>query len=195
MSPTAPARAGLPARTDLAGLQVDNGTATVALSGAGLAALPARAAAGRSGPGPHPDPVPDGAAGGGPGRRPGHLRATDARDRSLRLAPIALAEPAPEALVQGDRLVVKGEASVYEARSACACSTTTGRSWPRATPPRPRAPPVGAVLRPAHLPAPASPHAWTVEAFEVSAEDGAIVYLGPAPGMGRPLEHPASDTP
>ena len=36
-------RRPLPAGTGLAGLQVDNGTATVALSGAGLAALPARA--------------------------------------------------------------------------------------------------------------------------------------------------------
>jgi Immunoglobulin-like domain of bacterial spore germination len=36
------------------------------------------------------------------------------RDRAIPLAPIALAEPAAGALVKGDRLVVKGEASVYE---------------------------------------------------------------------------------
>ena len=43
MSPCPGSRRPLPAGTGLAGLQVDNGTATVALSGAGLAALPARA--------------------------------------------------------------------------------------------------------------------------------------------------------
>ena len=35
-------------------------------------------------------------------------------DRALPLAPIALSEPAAGTLVRGDRLVVKGEASVFE---------------------------------------------------------------------------------
>src|SRR5215218_5138279 len=39
-----------------------------------------------------------------------------------------------------------------------------GRPWP------------GPVLGRPHLHPPAAPHAWTVEAFEVSAEDGRIVY-------------------
>src|SRR5215203_5746859 len=98
----------------LHGVQIDKGTATVELSGTRLAALP-------------------GAARRWPLQALVHtltqfptvrrvlVRADGrpvskplGRDTSLRLAPIALAEPAPGALVKGDQLVVKGEASVYE---------------------------------------------------------------------------------
>lgn len=170
-------RRPLPAGTGLAGLQVDNGTATVALSGAGLAALPARArhwpvqalvhtltqfptvqrvvvrAGGRAISGPL------------------------TRDRSLRLAPIALAEPAPGALVKGDRLVVKGEASVYEGTVSLRLlddhRQVMAQGHATAAKGAPGRGPFSGLLT---FTPPASPHAWTVEAFEVSAEDGAIVY-------------------
>ena len=108
------ARRPLAAGARLRGLQIDQGTATVELSGTGLAARPAAARRWplqalvhtlTQFPTVHRVLV----------RADGKAVAKPlARDRSLRLAPIALAEPAPGALVRGDRLVVKGEASVYE---------------------------------------------------------------------------------
>ena len=71
--------------------------------------------------------------------------------------------------------MVKGEASVYEGTVSLRLLDDHRQVMARATP-RPRAPrtdPFSGLLT---FTPPASPHAWTVEAFEVSAEDGAIVY-------------------
>ena len=99
------------------------------------------------------------------------------RDTSLRLAPIALAEPAPGALVKGDQLVVKGEASVYEGTVSLRLRDDQGQVMAQghatAAEGAPGRGPFSGLLS---FTPPASPHSWTVEAFEVSAEDGAIVY-------------------
>ena len=100
-----------------------------------------------------------------------------ARDTALPLAPIALAEPAPGALVEGDRLVVKGEASVYEGTVSLRLRDDRGQVMAQghatAAEGAPGRGPFSGLLS---FTPPASPHSWTVEAFEVSAEDGAIVY-------------------
>ena len=90
-------------------MQVEDGTATVDLSGTGPrpSRWPLQALVHTLTQFPTVRRVQvraDGRAVGGP----------LARDRDLPLAPIALAEPAPGAVVTGERLVVKGEASVYE---------------------------------------------------------------------------------
>jgi germination protein M len=170
-------RRPFPAGARLRGLQIDQGTATVELSGTALAARP------------------------GPARRwplqalvhtltqfPTVQRVLVrsggraisrplTRDRTLPLAPIALAEPAPGALVKGDRLVVKGEASVYEGTVGLRLRDDQGQVMAQghatAAEGAPGRGPFSGLLS---FTPPASPHSWTVEAFEVSAEDGAIVY-------------------
>ena len=181
-------RRPFPAGTGLAGLQVDNGTATVALSGAGLAALPARArrwpvqalvhtltqfptvqrvvvrAGGRAISGPL------------------------TRDRSLRLAPIALAEPAPGALVkrgpaggQGRGQRVRGHGQPAPAR----------RPRPGHGPgPRHRGqgrPRTGAVLGPAHLHPAGLPTSLDGGGLRGLGRGRRHRLLGPAPGVGGPL--------
>ena len=99
------------------------------------------------------------------------------RDTSLPLAPIALAEPAPGALVKGDRLVVKGEASVYEGTVSLRLRDDRGQVMAQghatAAEGAPGRGPFSGALS---FTPPAGPHAWTLEAFEVSAEDGQIGY-------------------
>jgi germination protein M len=99
------------------------------------------------------------------------------RDPAIPLAPIALAEPAAGALVKGDRLVVKGEASVYEGTVSLRLRDDRGQvmaqGYTTAAEGAPGRGPFSAALT---FTPPAAPHAWTVEAFEVSAEDGEIVY-------------------
>jgi germination protein M len=99
------------------------------------------------------------------------------RDPAIPLAPIALAEPAAGALVKGDRLVVKGEASVYEGTVSLRLRDDRGQvmaqGYATAAEDAPGRGPFSAALT---FTPPAAPHAWTVEAFEVSAEDGRIVY-------------------
>jgi germination protein M len=170
-------RRPFPAGARLRGLQIDQGTATVELSGTALAAQP------------------------GPARRwplqalvhtltqfPTVQRVLVrsggraisrplARDTTLRLAPIALAEPAPGALVKGDRLVVKGEASVHEGTVGLRLRDDRGQVMAQghatAAKGAPGRGPFSGLL---NFTPPASPHSWTVEAFEVSDEDGTIVY-------------------
>jgi germination protein M len=99
------------------------------------------------------------------------------RDRALPLAPIALAEPAAGTLVKGDRLVVKGEASVYEGTVSLRLRDDRGQvmaqGYATAAEGAPGRGPFSGALT---FTPPAASHSWTVEAFEVSAEDGAIVY-------------------
>jgi hypothetical protein len=170
------ARRPFPAGTRLQGIDLDGGTATVELSRPALAA--ARAArrwplqalvhtltqfptvrrvlvkvGGRTVAGPL------------------------ARDPAIPLAPIALAEPPAGALVKGDRLVVKGEASVYEGTVSLRLRDDRGQvmaqGYATAAEGAPGRGPFSAALT---FTPPAASHAWTIEAFEVSAEDGEIVY-------------------
>ena len=100
-----------------------------------------------------------------------------ARDTSLPLAPIALAEPAPGALVKGDRLVVKGEASVYEGTVSLRLRDDHGQVMAQGHATAAEgAPGRGQFSGSLSFTPPAGPHAWTLEAFEVSAEDGQIGY-------------------
>jgi hypothetical protein len=99
------------------------------------------------------------------------------RDTSLPLAPIALAEPAPGALVKGDRLVVKGEASVYEGTVSLRLRDDGGRVMAQGHATAAEgAPGRGQFSGWLSFIPPAGPHAWTLEAFEVSPEDGQIGY-------------------
>ena len=104
------------------------------------------------------------------------------RDASLPLAPIALAHPAPGVQVKGDRIVVKGEASVFEGTVGLRLRDDHGRvmaqSYATAAEGAPGRGPFSGALS---FTPPAAAHAWTVEAFEVSAEDGAITYAVTVP--------------
>jgi germination protein M len=168
-------RRPFPAGARLRGVRVEAGTATVELSGS---ALPARSGARRW---PLQALVHTLAqfptvqrvvvrAGGKPA---GPLT----RDPGLPLAPIALAEPAPGALVKGGRLVVKGEASVYEGTVGLRLRDDRGQVMAQGHATAARgAPGRGPFAGSLSFTAPATSHAWTLEAFEVSPEDGAIDY-------------------
>jgi len=99
------------------------------------------------------------------------------RDPNLPLAPIALAAPAPGALVRGGRLVVKGEASVYEGTVGLRLRDDHGQvmaqAYATAAEGAPGRGPFSGALS---FTAPAASHPWTLEAFEVSPDDGAISY-------------------
>jgi hypothetical protein len=100
-----------------------------------------------------------------------------ARDPAVPLAPIALAEPAAGALVKGDRLVVKGEASVYEGTVSLRLRDDRGKVMAQghatAAEGAPGRGPFSGALS---FTPPAASRSWTLEAFEVSAEDGRILY-------------------
>jgi hypothetical protein len=170
-------RRPFPAGARLHGVQIDKGTATVELSGTRLAAQPNAARR-------WPLQALVHTLTQFPTVRRVLIRADGrpvskalGRDGALRLAPIALAEPAPGALVKGDQLVVKGEASVYEGTVSLRLRDDHGevmaQSHATAAEGAPGRGPFSGLLS---FTPPASPHSWTVEAFEVSAEDGAIVY-------------------
>jgi germination protein M len=169
-------RRPFPAGTRLGGIDLDAGTATVALS---RPALPAAGAARRWSlqalvhtltqfPTVRRVVVTVG------GRT---VAGPLAADRRLPLAPIALAEPAAGALVEGDRLVVKGEASVFEGTVSLRLRDDRGRvmaqGYATAAEGAPGRGPFSGALT---FTPPAASHSWTVEAFEVSAEDGQIGY-------------------
>ena len=166
-------RRPFPAGTRLRGVQIEDGTATVELSGTGprLSRWPVQALVHTLTQFPTVRQVQvraDGKAVGGP----------LGRDRELPLAPIALAEPAPGAVVAGQRLVVKGEASVYEGTVSLRLRDDGGQvvaqGYATAATGAPGRGPFAGALR---FTPPAAPHPWTLEAFEVSAEDGEIGYL------------------
>ena len=152
-----------PAGARLRGVSVEAGTATVDLSGE---ALP----------------------GGTAGRRVKVEREGRAvagpltRDPGLPLAPIALAHPAPGLRVKGDRLVVKGEASVFEGTVGLRLRDDRGKvmaqSYATAAEGAPGRGPFSGALS---FTPPATPRAWTLDAFEVSPEDGEITYAVTVP--------------
>jgi germination protein M len=169
-------RRPFPAGARLRGVRVEAGTATVDLSGS---ALPARSGARRwplqalvhtlaQFPAVHRVVVrAGGKAVAGP----------LTRDPGLPLAPIALAAPAPGALVKGGRLVVRGEASVYEGTVGLRLRDDRGQVMAQGHGTAARgAPGRGPFSGSLSFTAPATSHAWTLEAFEVSPEDGAVVY-------------------
>ena len=173
------ARRPFPAAARLRGVSVEAGTATVDLSGS---ALPGGTAGrwrlqalahtlaqfptvrrvtvereGRAVAGPlTPDPAP--------------------------LAPIALAGPAPGVQVKGDRLVVKGEASVFEGTVGLRLRDDRGKvmaqSYATAAQGAPGRGPFSGALS---FTPPATSRPWTLDAFEVSPEDGEITYAVTVP--------------
>jgi germination protein M len=164
-------RRPFPAGARLRGVQVEAGTATVDLSGTGrVSRWPLQALVHTLTQFPTVRRVLVRVDGRAVGRPLG-------RDRALPLAPIALAEPAPGALVRGERLVVRGEASVYEGTVSLRLRDDRGQIMAQghatAAEGAPGRGPFSGALR---FTPPAAPHPWTVEAFEVSAEDGQIVY-------------------
>lgn len=100
------------------------------------------------------------------------------RDRAIPLAPIALSEPAAGTLVKGGRLVVEGEASVFEGTVSLRLRDDRGQVMAQGYATAAEgAPGRGQFSGALTFTPPAASHAWTVEAFEVSAEDGQILYL------------------
>ena len=97
-----------------------------------------------------------------------------ARDPTMPLAPIALAQPAAGALIKGDRLVVKGEASVYEGTVSLRLRDDQGnviaQGHATAAEGAPGRGPFSGALT---FTPPAASRSWTPE---VSAEDGRILY-------------------
>jgi hypothetical protein len=99
------------------------------------------------------------------------------RDPSVRLAPIALVDPGPGALVRGGRLVVTGEASVHEGNVSLRLRDGAGRVVAQGyTTAATAAPGRGAFSGALTFTAPGQAQRWTLEVFEVSAADGSIVY-------------------
>jgi germination protein M len=98
------------------------------------------------------------------------------------LAPIALASPAPGVQVKGDRLVVKGEASVFEGTVGLRLRDDRGKvmaqSYATAAQGAPGRGPFSGALS---FTPPATSRAWTLDAFEVSPEDGEITYAVTVP--------------
>ena len=81
------------------------------------------------------------------------------------------------ALVKGGRLLVKGEASVYEGTVGLRLRDDRGQVMAQGHATAARgAPGRGPFAGSLSFTAPATSHAWTLEAFEVSPEDGAIDY-------------------
>ena len=104
------------------------------------------------------------------------------RDPGVPLVPIALAHPAPGLPVKGDRLVVKGEASVFEGTVGLRLRDDRGKvmaqSYATAAEGAPGRGPFSGALS---FTPPATPRAWTLDAFEVSPEDGEITYAVTVP--------------
>jgi hypothetical protein len=103
-------------------------------------------------------------------------------DPGLPLVPIALAQPAPGVRVKGDRLVVKGEASVFEGTVGLRLRDDRGKvmaqSYATAARGAPGRGPFSGALS---FTAPATSRPWTLDAFEVSPEDGEITYAVTVP--------------
>ena len=103
-------------------------------------------------------------------------------DPGLPLVPIALAQPAPGVRVKGDRLVVKGEASVFEGTVGLRLRDDRGKVMAQSYATAARgAPGRGLFSGALSFTAPATSRPWTLDAFEVSPEDGEITYAVTVP--------------
>lgn len=99
------------------------------------------------------------------------------RDRSLRLAPILLRDPAPRAAVAGDRVVARGEARVVGGAVGLRLRDGSGRVVSQGFATLASSPPAwgrfsGALV----FTAPRGRQLWRVEAFEVSPVDASVTY-------------------
>jgi Immunoglobulin-like domain of bacterial spore germination/Sporulation and spore germination len=99
------------------------------------------------------------------------------RDRTVRLAPISVVDPGPGTLVEGGRLVVRGHASVDEGTVSLRLRNGGGmvmaQGYTTAATAAPGRGPFSGALT---FTAPGQPQRWTLEVFEVSGEDGSVVY-------------------
>ena len=125
------------------------------------------------------------------GDRRGDLRGEPARlltrDPATRLAPIALTEPTPNAVVTGSRLVVKGEASVFEGTVSLHLRTPAGKVVTQGVATAERsAPGRGAFSAALVFEPPARRQEWTLEAFTVSPEDASVTYMVAFPVLVLP---------
>jgi hypothetical protein len=99
------------------------------------------------------------------------------RDPGVRVAPIALLAPVPGTMVPGGRLVVTGEASVFEGNVSLRLRDGDGRVMAQGyTTAAMGAPGRGPFSGALSFTAPGRPQRWNLEVFEVSAEDGSVVY-------------------
>jgi germination protein M len=104
------------------------------------------------------------------------------RDPRLPQVPIALAHPAPGVQVKGDRLVVKGEASVFEGTVGLRLRDDRGKVMAQSYATAAQgAPGRGLFSGALSFTPPATSRAWTLDAFEVSPEDGEITYVVTVP--------------
>ena len=99
------------------------------------------------------------------------------RDRGVRLAPIALVEPGPGARVASGRLVVTGEASVYEGTVSLRLRDGDGRVMAQSyTTSAAGAPERGRFSGAITFTPPTQAQRWTLEVLEVNPDDGALRY-------------------
>jgi hypothetical protein len=99
------------------------------------------------------------------------------RDDHARVAPIALVEPLPGARVQGDRVVVRGEASVARGvvslRLRDSAGTVAAQGFSDAVAAAPARTPFSGSLA---FDPPAGPELWVLEVFAASPADGSVGY-------------------
>jgi Immunoglobulin-like domain of bacterial spore germination/Sporulation and spore germination len=99
------------------------------------------------------------------------------RDQQVRLAPIALVEPVPGALVAGDRLVVRGEAGVANGvvslRLRDREGTVAAQGFASSDVEAPARAPFSGSLA---FDPPARQEDWTLEVFEANQADGSVRY-------------------
>jgi hypothetical protein len=99
------------------------------------------------------------------------------RDRAVALAPIALAQPTPDALIPGDRLVVRGEAGVAGGTVSLRLRDPSGRVVAQgSTSPAGAAPSRAPFSGSLEFVPPAQAQRWTLEALEVRPADGVRLY-------------------
>jgi hypothetical protein len=99
------------------------------------------------------------------------------RDRAARVAPILLAEPASGDAVEGDRVVVRGQARVAGGMVGLRLRDPSGQVVSQGYAALPSGAPGWPTFSGAltFLP-PSTPQLWTVEAFETSPTDGSVTY-------------------
>lgn len=99
------------------------------------------------------------------------------RDRTVRVAPILLHQPAPGAAVEGGRVVVKGEARVASGTVGLRLRDRSGRVVSQSYAALgASAPAWGAFSGALSFAPPPTPQPWTVEAFEASPTDASVTY-------------------
>ncbi|HZD00192.1 MAG TPA: GerMN domain-containing protein [Actinomycetes bacterium] len=99
------------------------------------------------------------------------------RDRSLRLAPIVLDEPSPEAAVAGDRVVARGGARAAGGTVGLRLRDGTGRVVSQGFATLAASPPAwGRFSGALAFTPPPRPQLWRIEVFEASPVDASVTY-------------------